>query len=360
MEKKTLQTWLFGALLLILFLAVARLFVPFFTVILWSILLYILFNPFYNALVKRLKLDTILGRIQQNLLAALFSIGTILVIIIPLVFIGIQLYRQLAALIRSAIAYLNLNPALYDREINRLSTFLTDSSSGLFTLSADQLRNQILEFLKSRVQDTVALGSQIMGSLGAFVIGLAFMSFTLYFFYMDGGYLSRILLKAVPIRKDYMAALVTKFKEITRNLFLGYILVALVQAVMSYLIFLLFRVQGALVFAIIVFFCSFIPMIGAGSVWGPIGIFRILTGDVAGGLVFLVVSGIFISTLDNLLRPLFLKDRLNLHPLIIFFAILGGLAAFGFNGLILGPMIVILFLTVLDLFLSEHGIEYDR
>ncbi len=360
MEKKTLQTWVFGALLLILFLAVARLFMPFFTVILWSILLYILFNPFYNALVKRLQPATILGRIQQNLLAALFSVGTVLIIIIPFLFIGFQLYRQLAALIRSAIAYLNLHPTLYEREIERLSTFLTDLSSGLITLSADQLRNQILEFLKSRVQDTVTLGTQIMGNLGALAVGLAFMSFTLYFFYMDGAYLSRILLKALPIRRDYMAALVSKFKEITRNLLLGYILVALVQSVMSYLIFLIFRVQGALVFAIIVFFCSFIPMIGAGSVWGPIGVFRILTGDVADGLVFLVVSGIFISTLDNLLRPLFLRDRLNLHPLIIFFAILGGLAAFGFNGLILGPMTVILFLTVLDLFLSEHGIEHDR
>jgi predicted PurR-regulated permease PerM len=61
--------------------------------------------------------------------------------------------------------------------------------------------------------------------------------------------------------------------------------------------------------------------------------------------------------LDNLLRPVFLKDRIQLHPLIIFFAILGGISVFGFNGIILGPMVVILFLTVLDLFLTEHKIE---
>jgi predicted PurR-regulated permease PerM len=56
---------------------------------------------------------------------------------------------------------------------------------------------------------------------------------------------------------------------------------------------------------------------------------------------------------------MFLRDRIQLHPLIIFFAILGGVTAFGFNGLILGPMIVILFLTVLDLFLTEHKMEDD-
>jgi predicted PurR-regulated permease PerM len=72
----------------------------------------------------------------------------------------------------------------------------------------------------------------------------------------------------------------------------------------------------------------------------------------------MAASGIVISTLDNLLRPFFLRDRIQLHPLIIFFAILGGISTFGFNGIILGPMVVILFLTVLDLFLTEH--QFDK
>ncbi|GAB1481517.1 hypothetical protein MASR2M78_03320 [Treponema sp.] len=157
-----------------------------------------------------------------------------------------------------------------------------------------------------------------------------------------------------------MKELVAKFRDITRNLFLGYILVALIQAFVAYIIFLLFRVEGALAFAIVLLFCTFVPMIGAGAVWGPIGLYRILMGDVSGGFIFLVVSGIFISTLDNLLRPLFLRDRIKLHPLVIFFSILGGITTFGFNGLILGPMVVILFLTVLNLFLLEHDIPHER
>jgi predicted PurR-regulated permease PerM len=64
--------------------------------------------------------------------------------------------------------------------------------------------------------------------------------------------------------------------------------------------------------------------------------------------------------MDNFLRPLFLKDRINLHPLVIFFAIMGGIAIFGFNGLVLGPMMIIFFLTVLDLFLIEHGFPRER
>jgi predicted PurR-regulated permease PerM len=97
-------------------------------------------------------------------------------------------------------------------------------------------------------------------------------------------------------------------------------------------------------------------MFGATVIWIPLGILRIARGDIAGGIVFMVVSAVFISGTDNILRPFFLKDRIRLHPLIILLAIFGGLAAFGFNGFILGPVLVIFFLTVLDLFLTEHKI----
>jgi predicted PurR-regulated permease PerM len=133
--------------------------------------------------------------------------------------------------------------------------------------------------------------------------------------------------------------------------------VALVQAVLAYIIFTIFRVRGALVFAGLTLISVFIPMIGGGLVWLPLGITRIMNGRVAEGIVFLIVSGVFISMVDNFLRPMFLQNRIHLHPLIIFFAILGGMRVFGFNGFILGPVVVILFLTVLDLFLTEHKIE---
>jgi predicted PurR-regulated permease PerM len=182
------------------------------------------------------------------------------------------------------------------------------------------------------------------------------MVFSLFFFYLDGDYLSKLALHAIPIRKEYIGTLVGKFKDITKNLVLGYIMVALVQALISFVVFTLFRVNGSLVFSALTFFSAFIPMFGAGIIWFPLGLLRILNGDILGGILFWLVSGFFISTLDNFLRPVFLRDRIQLHPLIIFFAILGGISVFGLNGVILGPMVVILFLTVLDLFLTEHKI----
>ncbi len=360
METKRIQTWFFAALFVLLFLAVARILAPFFTVLLWTSLLYVLFSPLYHKIIGRVDLTKPGGKILQNLLAGLFSVGSVVIIVVPLGFVALQLARQTASLTRSALNFLNANPHFLDMETGSVSQLLKELSFGAIDLGSIDLKKTIADGLTGGASRILSLSTRIAKNVGAFVVGLAFMVFSLFFFYVDGTYLLRLAVNAIPIRKDYMAQLVAKFREITRNLFLGYILVAFVQGLVAYLVFLLFKVEGALTFSILLMFCSFIPMIGAGTIWGPIGIFRIISGDVAGGLAFLLISGIFISTLDNFLRPFFLKDRIKLHPLVIFFSILGGISVFGFNGLILGPMVVILFLTVLDLFLTEHGIDHER
>jgi len=73
----------------------------------------------------------------------------------------------------------------------------------------------------------------------------------------------------------------------------------------------------------------------------------------------MAVSAVFISTIETFLRPVILGDRVQLHPLIVFFAILGGISVFGFNGIILGPMAIIIFLTIFDFFLTEHKLKQD-
>jgi predicted PurR-regulated permease PerM len=183
--------------------------------------------------------------------------------------------------------------------------------------------------------------------------------FAMFFFFMDGPSLSRLALRAVPIRMEYISALKSKFMDITRNLFFGYIMIALLQAVVAYIVFIIFNIKGSLVLACLTFILVFIPMIGAGMIYIPLTIIRIANGDIAGGILFFAVSMVFISGIDNILRPFFLRNRIHLHPLIILFAILGGIFAFGFNGFILGPLLVIIFLTVLDLFLTEHKISNE-
>jgi predicted PurR-regulated permease PerM len=336
---------------------VCRLFAPFFTVLLWSTLLYILISPLHHRVIRNIDLTTRKGMILKNVWAVVFTLGTMVIILIPLSFVVSLFFRQIIDLIRYSRDAFNQKPEFLRDLLDHISALIRDITMDQIVITGDEILRQITGMLTSGLQNLLAMSSTLARNVSGFALGIVLMMFSLFFFYVDGAYLSRLVLHAIPIRKEYIAALTGKFLDITRNLFFGYIMVALVQAVMAYIIFSIFQVRGALVFAALTFICVFIPMIGGGLVWLPLGIARFLSGNVGGGILFLIVAGLFISMLDNVLRPMFLKDRIQLHPLIIFFAILGGVRDFGFNGLILGPMVVILFLTVLDLFLTEHKIR---
>jgi predicted PurR-regulated permease PerM len=355
-HSRLIQTVIFAVILIALFLVVCGLFKPFFTALLWSTLLYILFSPLHKRLVRRLDLKTIKGKIFKNIWAAVFALGTIIIVLIPVFFVSFVFFRQIVDLVRYLRDAFNQRPEMLQTFFEKISTFLRDISGNQIDISSGEIWRQITGFLSNSLQDMVKISSNIAKNIGGFSLNMALIMFSLFFFYADSSYLSQLALHAIPIKKEYLSALTKKFMDITRSLFLGYILVALCQAVMAYFVFLIFRVNGALVFAALTFICVFIPMIGGGLIWLPLGIVRIASGDTAGGIAFLIVSGILISSIDNLLRPFFLKDRIQLHPLIIFFAIMGGVAVYGFNGLVMGPVLVIFFLTVLDMFLIEHKI----
>jgi predicted PurR-regulated permease PerM len=238
-----------------------------------------------------------------------------------------------------------------------ISRVIREISSEQIVISADEIRMRILDFLRTGMQSLLLASRNAAKNVGSFFASLVFMIFSLFFLFIDGSYLSRLALRVIPIRKEYLNVLVGKFKEIIRQLVLGYIIVALAEAVAAFIIFSLFRVSGSLVFATLVFCFSFFPLVGPTLVYVPLSLTRILDGNPGNGIVLLLVSAVFISTIDNFLRPLIFKDRIHLHPLIIFFAILGGISVFGLNGMILGPMIVIIFLTVFDLFLTEHKLQ---
>ena len=352
--QKNIQNIVFGVILVLLFFAVCQLFKPFFTALLWSLLFYVIFKPLHKPVVKNIDSNKKGGRILISIWAAVFAVVTIVVILIPLLFVALQVFRQIMDLLQFIRDTVNQKPEVMQETLESISEFIKDASIGHIIITPDEIQRNIIITITSSLQSLVQISSSVVRNVGSFFLGLALMIFCLFFFYVDGHYLSKLFLHVIPIRKDYLDALVAKFVDITRNLFFGYIMVALVQAVIAFVIFSIFSVKGAMVFAALTFICVFIPMIGGGCVWIPLGIVKIISGDIAGGILFMIISGIAISTLDNFLRPMFLQNRIQLHPLIIFFAILGGISVFGFNGLIMGPMIVILFLTVLDLFLAEQ------
>lgn len=360
-NKHTLQTVFIFALFALMFALVVCMLFPFFTVILWTILLYIILNPLHRRCLNRIKKSGKLYNIKRHLLAALFSIGILLIIVGPLVAIAALLIQQLLSVLNTVETFITQNPDFFSQ--SELGQFITAQvqklSLSYIDLNSIDIRTNLISFVRQYSSRILSAGTSVISGTGSFLMSIAFIAFALYFCFLDGRYLASLIAKAIPIDSRYMAALMKKFAEITRHLFSGYILVALYQGFTAFIIMVIFGVKGALLFSVILMFASFIPLFGAAIVWVPVGVFLCATTSVVKGVLFLIICGVCVSMLDNFLRPLFLKDRIKVHPLIIFFAILGGLNVFGMNGLVLGPMIVILFFTVLDMLVNPDNDPQD-
>ena len=216
-------------------------------------------------------------------------------------------------------------------------------------------QKELLNIVASYSDRIISYTTYFVKNIGSFFLSLIFLAFSLYFFYVDGESLIQLVKKAIPIDNKASTTIFAKIKDVTNNLFKGLFLVSFYQSLIALVVYWIFGIEGALLLAILTFFNSFLPLIGCGFVWGPIGMGLFFSDGALKAIVFLIVAGITISSLDNFLRPFFLKDRIKVHPFLIFFSMLGGLELFSFNGIILGPMIIILFFTVLDIALEGEN-----
>lgn len=359
-HKFSIQDIFLFAIFALLFTALIGIFYPFFSVILWTSLLYISVSPLHKFFIAKISKNKKAFELKRHALAAGFSIGTLLLIVGPLSFIIFQIIHQLITTLTDLEVFLHENPTFFTDSL-LVSSFLDFLRNlgfeGLqtFNLETLDIRASILLYIQQYSNNLFSWSTSIIGSASNFLLSLVFLVFILYFFFLDGSYLSSLFAKAIPINPIHMITLTKKFSETIKGLLSGYVLVALYQGIIAFVLMKIFSVQAALLFSVVLMFASFIPLFGAAIVWIPIGILMVFTGPAWKGILFLILAGFGISFLDNFLRPFFLKERIKVHPLLIFFAILGGIQIFGINGLILGPIVVILFFTVLDMLVNTDG-----
>jgi len=356
MQRKQIQAISFLALFALMVILMSMLFLPFSSVILWSSVFYILFSPLYTAILRRMNSAKKLYETKRHLLAGSFALGTMAIMVGIFLFIGFQLIGQGRIFLEQAQSFVSANPNFFSKtELGMtIASLVHKISLGTVDISAMDIKAEVLKFLAVYADTIGGMTRNLLKDIGGFLLSLAFMSFTLYFFYIDGAYLANVVVNAIPIDHKSTKKLFMKFRDVTTNLFMGFFLVAFYQAVAAFVIFFLFKVEGSLLFSVLILFSSFIPIFGCALIWFPIGASLLVTRGMATGVSFMILCAVFISFLDNFLRPFFLRDRIKIHPLLIFFSILGGIQAFGFNGILLGPVIIILFFTIVDIALEEE------
>jgi len=356
MQRKQIQAISFIALLALMFILMCRIFLPFAGVILWSAFLYILMSPLYIRLLRRLSPAGRFYELRRHLLAGIFALMTVIIVAGALFFLGFKLIGQISHFIEDIKTFVNGNPDFFRTSETgvKIAETVKRLSLGAVDVSNMDIKKELLSLVAKYSATLVSLTRSLATDVSGFVMSLAFLSFSLFFFYADGVYLARVFVRAIPIETRNTRMLLKKFREVTKSLFLGFFLVAFYQAVAAFAIFNIFDVSGALLFSVLILFSSFVPIFGCALVWFPIGLSLLVARGMVPGVLFMAVCSVFISFLDNFLRPFFLHDRIKIHPLLIFFSILGGLQVFGVNGILLGPIVVILFFTIVDVMLEDE------
>ena len=184
---------------------------------------------------------------------------------------------------------------------------------------------------------------------------MALVLFILFFFFRDGDAMASRALGLIPLEPGRKARLLQHLQAVTRAVVVGTVLTALVQGALLGLGFWITGLPSPLVFGVLSAVASFIPLVGTALIWVPASLYLLAQG-VAWKTIFLVVwSAIVVGSADNILQPLLVSGKAQIGTLTVFIGVLGGLAAFGFIGLFLGPVILALVQALIEFAEENRG-----
>ena len=158
---------------------------------------------------------------------------------------------------------------------------------------------------------------------------------------------------AVPFNEENTATFIDEFSRIVRTTITSSGAVALIQGAILTITFLIFDIQGAILWGFIATILSFVPVFGSTLVWVPATIIQLLQVDYAAGIAILI-AGLFASVLDNFLRPIIQKKVGEIHPFLSLLGIVIGVSLFGLIGIVIGSLLLSYFLLTVKMFSKEY------
>ena len=318
---------------------------PYYGAIFWGTVLALLFMPLNRSLMKKMH-----GR--RNLAALTTVLIVVLIVIIPLIFITASLLQEGAGVYqRISSGEFNLG-AYFEQVMGALPDSVHDillrfGVGDIFSLR-EKLSSMALQGSKFLASQAVNVGQNTF----EFLVGMGVMLYLLFFLLRDGGSLAQHSKKLIPLSDEHKQHLFRKFATVVRATVKGNIVVAATQGALGGIIFWLLGIQGALLWGVLMAFLSLLPAVGAAIIWAPVAIYFLVTGALWEGITLALFGVLVIGLVDNILRPLLVGKDTKIPDYVILVSTLGGLAVFGLNGFVIGPLFAALFMACWDLFPS--------
>ena len=208
--------------------------------------------------------------------------------------------------------------------------------------------------MSGAINDIVISNSKnILAGTASTIVSVLIVIFCMFFFFIDGEKMLKKIRYWTPISNKYDRALFQKFRDVSYSTIFSTFVTAIAQGIIGAIGFLI--VGFPIFFASIAMaFASIIPYVGTALIWVPVSLFLLITGQIWQGIFMLIWGAVVVGNSDNILRAYLIKDKAEVHPLFVFFSIMGGLSLFGFWGIVYGPLIISLAVTIMHIYEMEY------
>jgi predicted PurR-regulated permease PerM len=341
---------------LLLVIAVTLLFAwilsPFFGAILWSVLLAIMFASLSR------RLSTAMPR-RRNLAAFMTLVIIVVMVLIPLALITASAVHE-AAPVYGRIQSGEIDLSKYQSQfMSALPGWLTELLNRLDLDTLASVRERFSSTLMTAGQTLAGQALNIGQVTAEFVVSLFVMLYLLFFFLRDGDALVGHIKRVTPLPAEQLSEILGQVTATIRATIKGDILVALLQGALGGLIFWVLGINAAILWGAVMAVLSLLPVLGSALVWGPVAIYLLLTGSVVHGIVLLVYGALVIGLVDNFLRPVLVGKDIKMPSYVVLISTLGGIAVFGANGFVIGPLVAALFLVTWNKAVPREGQKLD-
>ena len=310
---------------------------PFANVLLWAVVLWVVFTPVHRRIDARLQ--------RPSLSAAVSTLLVICVIVGPVSFITVAVVGEL----RDVAAWAAAHEGPW---LNRSSPVLGPILAAIDPwFDVDQLESP--SFLREHLEawsGTLANGTLgFVGGVAAALVQTLLVVFTLYYLFRDHEAIRSAFYDIIPIEETKTHEIAVRTKAVVGATVYGSLLIAAIQGALGFFIFWVLGLPSPLLWGVVMFFLSMIPMAGAFLVWAPAAVYLALTGAFTQALILVGWGILVVGSIDNVLSPRLVGKRASMHELLIFFAVLGGIDVFGVIGVVLGPVLVAVTLALLEM-----------
>ena len=334
-----LRTYLPITIFIILIILSFYIIQPLLTAIFLGALLAYLFYPLYNRMPKR------------NLSALLTCFLALLIIIIPAFFFFKTLVTE------SYLLFILIKQKLSTGFFINCEHSFCQWTQGV--VDNHQVSHHIKDLAKSFTTWMFQKSSELLISIPKLLVNLFIIFFTMFYFLTDGKKVINNFNKYLNMHRRKYLIVLKRFKEIMHGVVFGYLMVAFIQGLFAMLGFLLFGVPSPFFWGTIVALLALVPVLGSTLIWLPAAIIMVMNGVIQNsnllifkGIGLAIYFILFVSSVDNIMRPIIMGNRAKAHPAVIMLGIFGGIYLFGILGVLIGPLVLSLVVVLAEIYLG--------